>query len=215
MTHLKNLRHQTLPGFTLVELAIVLMVIGMIAGAVFKGQDLLESAKVRSVVNDFNRFKMAVSLYHETYGALPGDDDKATVHFGADAHDGNGNGIIDGAEVGYFWEDLAKAGQLPSALPPTSKFGGKYSIVHQPDAQSHGHWIQLGKENGNTANGGLLTPKQAKMLKSKMDEGEDAIDPSKGSLKVIDGTNTSGKCIKDGRLDLSVKTPVCVVLAQF
>lgn len=204
-----SLRQFTIPGFTLIELAIVLVVIGIIAGAVIKGQDLMESAKIRSVMNDINRFRLAITMYQETYGALPGDDAKASIHFGDGVTNGNGDGKIENDEVNAFWQHLNKAGQLSSPTAPTSKLAGKYSVVFQPNENCPGHWLKLSKENG-----GLLTPKQAQSLKSKAEEGGD-LDPKQGSIRIIDGAGADNQCVKDGRLNLSLDSPVCVVLAAF
>ena len=208
-------RIATMPGFTLIELAVVLMVIGIIAGAVFKGQDLLESAKIRSVMNDINRFRLAIHMYQETYGALPGDDANAVTHFGSGVANGNGNGIIEGDEVNAFWQHLNKAGQLGSPTAPTSKFGGKYSVVFQPNDACRGHWIRLGKENGDQANGGLLTPKQAQQLKSKAEEGGN-LNPTQGNIRVMEGQGVPlGQCVQGDHLNLQVDSPTCVILSVF
>ncbi len=204
-----------LPGFTLIELAIVLLVMGMIAGAVFKGQDLIESARIRSVVNDFNRFRLAVVMYQETYGMLPGDDSRASVHLGSSVTSGNGNGIIDKQEQDAFWDHLHKSGNLNSPTSPSSKMGGRYTAVYQPTEQLPGHWFQLGKENGSTTNGPLLTPKQAQYLKSKAEEGGN-LNPTQGTIRFIEGEGvTKGQCVRENHLNLEVDSPVCIVLASF
>ena len=214
---LKRLFSKNLPGFTMIELAIVLMVMGIIAGAVFKGQDLLEAAKVRAVLNDFNRFKTAVTHYQETYSALPGDDPYASNYFGVDVPSGNGDGIIAGdSEERSFWVHLFKAGYISSDKTPSSKFGGRYSVISNPTDQMPGNWLQLGKENGSKANGGLFTPRQAQLLKSKAEDGGSSISPSEGTLRVIEGAGIpAGLCVQGGHLNLSVTAPVCVVLMAF
>lgn len=214
---LKRLFSKNLAGFTMIELAIVLMVMGIIAGAVFKGQDLLEAAKVRAVLNDFNRFKTAVTHYQETYSALPGDDPYASNHFGVDASSGNGDGIIAGdSEERSFWVHLFKAGYINSDKTPSSKFGGRYSVISNPTDQMPGNWLQLGKENGSKANGGLFTPRQAQMLKSKAEDGGSSISPSEGTLRVIEGAGIpAGQCVQGGHFNLSVTAPVCVILMAF
>jgi prepilin-type N-terminal cleavage/methylation domain-containing protein len=213
----KKLFAKSLPGFTMIEIAIVLMVMGIIAGAVFKGQDLLEAAKVRAVLNDFNRFKLAVVNYQETYGAFPGDDPHASDHFGSDGIDGNGDGMIVGeSEEHNFWVHLFKAGYLSSDKIPSSKFGGRYSVVFGPTDQIPGHWLQLGKENGARANGGLFTPRQAQMIKSKAEDGGSSVNPSEGTLRVIEAAGIpAGQCIHSGHFNLSVTAPVCVILCSF
>lgn len=214
---LKKLLSKNLPGFTMIELAIVLMVMGIIAGAVFKGQDLLESAKARAVLNDFNRFNTAVTHYQETYSALPGDDPFASNHFGTDVPNGNGDGIIAGdSEERGFWIHLFRAGYLSSDKIPSSKFGGRYSVVSNPTDQMPGNWLQLGKENGSKSNGGLFTPRQAQILKRKAEDDGSSIGPSDGILRVMEGAGIPpGQCIQGGRFNLSVTAPVCVILMSF
>jgi len=60
-------------GFTLVEMAIVLVIIGLIMGMAFKGRDLIDSARVKNVQAQYGKVVTAFHLYHEKYGAYPGD----------------------------------------------------------------------------------------------------------------------------------------------
>src|SRR6516164_11396797 len=68
-------------GFTLVEIAIVLVIIGLLLGGVLKGQELIESAKVKNIGQDFRAISIAVLTYQDKYRALPGDDPKATTRW--------------------------------------------------------------------------------------------------------------------------------------
>lgn len=68
MGHLKSSR-----GFTLVELAIVLVIIGIILGAVLKGQELINNAKVKRVQNDLRGIEAAMWTYYDRAGRMPGD----------------------------------------------------------------------------------------------------------------------------------------------
>lgn len=208
-------RAMTLSGFTLIELSVVLMIIGIIAGAVFKGQDLLEAAKIRSILNDINRYRLAISSYQETYNSLPGDDPNASTHFGAAIPNGNGDGIINGLEKNYFWQHLHLAGQTHNSVAPSSKLGGKYTIVYQPSENFSGHWIQLGKENSDIHNDALFTPKQAQSLKSKAEEGGN-LDPLQGDIRFIEGQGIpKGQCVRDTHLNLETKFSACILLARF
>ncbi len=138
-----------LKAFSLIELSIVLVIMGVLMGAVFKGQDLLDVAKIRSVVNDFQHIKIAISTYRDTYGAYPGDDPYAQEHFGSAIHSGDGNNIIStSSEQAHVWIHLNKAGDIESPTPPESKFGGNYTIIYQPNESMPGHWIRLSKNNG-------------------------------------------------------------------
>jgi prepilin-type N-terminal cleavage/methylation domain-containing protein len=83
-------------GFTLVEIAIVLVIIGLLLGGVLKGQELINSAKVKNLANDFRNIPTMVFAYQDKFRAIPGDDRAAITHVGA-TNNGDGNGRIDGA----------------------------------------------------------------------------------------------------------------------
>lgn len=72
-------------GFTLVEIAIVLVIIGLLLGGVLKGQELINSAKVKNFANDFRNIPLFIYGYQDKYKALPGDDANAAAHVGAGA----------------------------------------------------------------------------------------------------------------------------------
>ncbi|WP_293446082.1 prepilin-type N-terminal cleavage/methylation domain-containing protein, partial [Persephonella sp.] len=59
-------------GFTLVELAIVLVIIGIILGAVLKGQELIKNAKEKRLYNTYREMIAAINTYLDRYNALPG-----------------------------------------------------------------------------------------------------------------------------------------------
>ena len=67
-------------GFTLVEIAIVLVIIGVLLGGVLKGQELIESSKIKGLAKDLNGISSMVASYQERYGGLPGDDIIADTH---------------------------------------------------------------------------------------------------------------------------------------
>lgn len=117
-------------GFTLVEIAIVLVIIGLLLGGVLKGQELINSAKVKNLANDFRSISAFVYAYQDKYRALPGDDRAATDHLGAPAvcarvaactpanpPAGLGNGRINGNWIGaaqidesyMFWQHVRVA----------------------------------------------------------------------------------------------------------
>jgi len=120
-------------GFTLIELSIVLVIIGLIVGGVLVGRDLVSAAGVRSTIAQIERYNQAVNTFHGKYNALPGDMDPTTAanfgfepRIGGPGH-GNGNHVIEGAcganpcwsgvasakgETGAFWTDLTSANGL-------------------------------------------------------------------------------------------------------
>ena len=88
-------------GFTLVEIAIVLVLIGLLLGGVLKGQELINTAKVKNLANDFRGIPMYIYAYQDKYRALPGDDIAAVNHLGGTPPPtpGNGNGVIEVSEL--------------------------------------------------------------------------------------------------------------------
>ncbi|MGB9094168.1 MAG: prepilin-type N-terminal cleavage/methylation domain-containing protein [Gallionella sp.] len=123
-------------GFTLIEIAIVLVIIGLLLGGVLKGQELINSAKVKNLATDFKNVPIYIYGYQDKYKALPGDDALATTHLsaasGVTITIGNGNGIIDGqwgpyttppsptTEAYQFWQQIRLAGFGPGSTDPTA-----------------------------------------------------------------------------------------------
>lgn len=87
-------------GFTLVEIAIVLVIIGLLLGGILKGQELINSAKVKNIANDFRVIPTYIYAYQDKFKSLPGDDRDVANHVsGGTAGTGGtvGNGVIEGA----------------------------------------------------------------------------------------------------------------------
>lgn len=110
-------------GFTLVEIAIVLVIIGLLLGGVLKGQELINSAKVKNFSTDFRNIPLFIYGYQDKYKALPGDDSSADKHLtgatkATTPSSSQGNGVIDGAwntttatdESYLFWQHVRLAG---------------------------------------------------------------------------------------------------------
>jgi len=76
-----NGKNSTEAGFTLVEIAIVLVIIGLLLGGILKGQEMITQAKIKNAINDFNGVTVAVTSYQDRYRALPGDDKGATARW--------------------------------------------------------------------------------------------------------------------------------------
>lgn len=97
-------------GFTLIELSIVIVAIGLIFTGVATGQQMITSSKIRSIGQDYNKVQTAVNIFKVQYGKLPGDFNKA-VEYGIGQNNGNGDKRISTryTEALYFWEQLTKA----------------------------------------------------------------------------------------------------------
>jgi prepilin-type N-terminal cleavage/methylation domain-containing protein len=121
-------------GFTLIEIAIVLVIIGLLLGGVLKGQELINSAKVKNLATDFRNIPVFIYGYQDKFKALPGDDANVTSHLAgsmpcAPAAAGlctTGDGIIDGAwnataitsESYVFWQHVRLAGLTSGSTTP-------------------------------------------------------------------------------------------------
>lgn len=102
---MKNLiRRNKQAGFTLIEIAIVLIIIGLLLGGVLKGQTLVKNSKIKRISADANAFIAAANAYVDSYWALPGDDVNAATRWSASftsAATADGDGVIDeGADGG-------------------------------------------------------------------------------------------------------------------
>lgn len=104
-------------GFTLIELSIVLVVIGLLIGGVFVGRDLIEFAKVRAQITQISDIETQINTFNVKYNCLPGDCDNATDLLGSGSVssysygtcnssvcNGTGNGII---QAGYDFSGAA------------------------------------------------------------------------------------------------------------
>ncbi len=84
-------------GFTLVEIAIVLVIVGLLLGGVLKGQELIFNSKVKSTYNMSKELSAAVNGYQDRYKQMPGDDPNALTRFPnytPAVTNGNGDGWI-------------------------------------------------------------------------------------------------------------------------
>jgi len=109
-------------GFTLVEIAIVLVIVGLLIGGVLKGQEMITNAKLKRIESDNAGLLAALYSYQDRYLQLPGDDDAASTRFSAYAStavDGDGDGVIGN---GSDWLDSTAWAQ--GATGETTKFFG-------------------------------------------------------------------------------------------
>jgi len=200
-------------GFTLVEIAIVLVIIGLLLGGILKGQEMITQAKIKNVINDFNGITAAVTSYQDRYRQLPGDDQTANARWASLSPaplSGNGNGSITGlynandtsgpsqapganAESNLFWQHLRIAGFVPG---PTIGLG---SGTPPPNAASGIVGVETGVPGTNgmgftslivcTSN---LPDKVAVAVDTQMDDGSAALGAVRGQLQAGANPPTAG-----------------------
>ncbi len=99
-------------GFSLLELSVVLVIIGLVIGGVLLGRDMMRSAELQAVIKDIQKYQSALETFSDKYESMPGDMPDAEDYWGASNTDnGDGDGVIDtDAETIDLWNHLALAG---------------------------------------------------------------------------------------------------------
>jgi prepilin-type N-terminal cleavage/methylation domain-containing protein len=168
-------------GFTLVEIAIVLVIIGLLLGGILKGQEMITQAKIKNSVADFSGISAAYYGYQDRYRAIPGDDPNAAGRWTGATVSGTagepGNGKVQGKyntaantdESRIWWDHLRRAGFVAGSgfSQPFNAFSGFIGV-------------ETGDGAGGTALGGFaglivcsanIPDKVAIALDTQMDDG--------------------------------------------
>jgi prepilin-type N-terminal cleavage/methylation domain-containing protein len=167
---LEDARHES--GFTLVELSIVIVIIGLIVAGLVGGQSLVRQAQLRGAISELTGFDVALNAFKLEYEAFPGDMKNATSYWGGATSDGDGNNKLDWDDYiteGYWaWQHLALAKLIPgtfagvqqgadtigSAVPKSSLAKSGYGFFWDalasmtwvgPGALAHRHFIRWGE----------------------------------------------------------------------
>lgn len=134
-------------GFTLIEIAIVLVIIGLLLGGILKGQELITSARVRSLISQQDGIKAAFYGFQDRFRALPGDYAQAVANINnmAAGNNGNGNGRIEEPGTGLsesimVWDHLSKSGFINGNFNYVS--GAAAGAVNTPQ-NPYGRFVQL------------------------------------------------------------------------
>lgn len=196
-----NDMQRTERGFTLIEIAIVLVIIGLLLGGVLKGQELITGARVRNFIQQQDGIKAAYFGFLDRYRALPGDYTQARQNIPgiaagnpcADAVNGAGNGngngtIVQGGpahENRLVWEHLSKAGFIngsytcdtvaaSQATNPSNPYGSLIDL--QFDALYQG---AAGANRHNLKTGDQVPSDILAEIDRKVDDGN----PAQGSFR--------------------------------
>lgn len=195
LSNLKELKNEK--GFTLVELAIVMIIIGLLIGGVLKGQELIKNAEITSTVAQTKAVEAAVSTFQDMYGGLPGDlasaDTRIANCTGCDAY-GDGNNSLDddltdwpASEGTLFFVELAAADLVGGVANdgsgvwgdafPEAKAGGGFIVGSSAGGafiggnEKPGVYLGTALTYGDFSAGDTLTPNQAARIDRKLDDG--------------------------------------------
>src|SRR5438046_6342883 len=178
-------------GFTLVEIAIVLVIIGLLLGGILKGQEMITQAKIKNVIADFSGVSAAYHGYQDRYRAIPGDDPNAGTRWttAPPAFPGSGNGVVEGtyntacptvvaagtAETCKWWDDLRRAGFV-SGNGPQQPFNAVTGQIGVQTGDGAGGATLLNATGGNGFVGLImcsanLPDKIAIAVDTQMDDG--------------------------------------------
>lgn len=200
-------------GFTLIEISIVMVIIGLLVAGILTGKEMIRSSEIASVAADADKLKAAIFQFQNQYGALPGDFDKATTIWpGASpaANNGNGNGLIDynsgaAGEEYYAWQQLSLAGLIPgsftgavNSLPLSKVNNAYYRVAYQIGVGNGiygriGHYISIAKMDTATgyADSAVLSPVDVYSMDLKFDDGY----APTGGIMGINASLTAKGCV--------------------
>lgn len=204
--------HNPSGGFSLVELSIVLVILGLLIGGILAGQSLIRASEMRTVATEFQRYQTAANAFRDRYFFLPGDMPNATSFWGAHPNcgidvvdfsssatcNGDGNKLIDGGgageESGSFWQQLANAGliesmsggyrsgKLNNSAWTVGSVAGTYAGNTGSFAGVYGNYFYF--QTTNVAP--IITAAEAWNLDTKLDDGK----PSAGGILGYKGSTT-------------------------
>ena len=206
-------------GYTLIELALIVIVAGLVVGAVHAGRELVAQARAQSLAGQFNSVRHAMQAYQDRFHALPGDDRLAPERLpGARVAATSGNGVIDGAwnataptaEAVIFWEHLRLAGLAPpleesgSGDPrPLHLAGGPLGVSSATPAQRQ----VAGLGGSFQLCAGAVPGRLALAVDRLLDDG----DTSAGSVRLVpDGSATNTAAVATTDVDEGASYTVCL-----
>ena len=190
-----NTRHSQ-SGFSLLELAIAITILAILAGGALKGRELINTANVQATATDLANLETAITAFRSRYSALPGDFGGA-ANAGLNAAggaNGNNNGQIDNTEISVAYSHLQQAGFISgNYVVPNPAVANCAAASCQESALGGFYVLSNAAANGpitigiaQNASGRLLAE-----LDRKMDDGN----PSTGDIQdstAAPGCTTAG-----------------------
>ncbi len=215
------MRNSKNAGFSLVELAVTLVVVGLLMAGLTSGAHLIQAAKLNKVISELTGYKTAVENFRLKYNGWPGDLANAASIWGAYAagppatgtSNGNGNNIVTGptTEVVLAWQHLALANFITGSytgrdagtpdfvidtnMPGSVIKSAHYLIEYNTDIfDTKGIFLQLGSNQTVALPwGSALTPADANIIDTKIDGGDG---PVTGEIFFIRGDEVSADATK-------------------
>lgn len=220
---------RSINAFTLVELSIVIVIIGLIIAGITAGRSLVKSAQLNSIITDINKYNVAINSFYLQYNALPGDLRNASSYWGGSALNGDGNNQIDNSpgldEDLKVWQHLALAGLIPGTYSGTTTGAGRVPGTNCPASSYRGagfgfDWYSptYGKK-GNAmafAAGGsyifapIIPASEALAVDTKMDDGV----ANKGRLITHRGAGVGASLCVDQAITVPATTAVNYILTD-
>lgn len=219
------MRTRNQAGFTLVEIAIVLVIIGLLLGGVLKGQELINSAKVKNMGNDFRNVQAMIYSYQDKFRKLPGDDNAAVSRWTlASGHEGNGNGVIQGRwdatspvagnESVLLWEHLRRANLATGSTDFSSDTAAQAGL---PSNAEGGRFGISGSRPITTMTGGsfyacsdAIDGKFAQQLDLALDDGQPDKGASQGIAQVSGATQADGSKAASSTYSEGTRYTICM-----
>jgi prepilin-type N-terminal cleavage/methylation domain-containing protein len=180
-------------GFTLVEIAIVLVIIGLLLGGILKGQEMITQAKIKNVIADFSGISAAYHGYQDRYRAIPGDDPQAATRWTGAAISATagepGNGVVQGGwnsatagdESRLWWDHLRRAGFV-SGAGTQQPFNAVTGMIGVQTGDAAGGAI-FGGFSGLIICSANLPDKISTAIDTQMDDGQPASGTVRGLLQ--------------------------------
>ncbi len=206
-------------AFTLIELSVVIVIIGLIVAGIVSGTNLVRQAKLIAITKDVNRYVASINSFKLLYNALPGDIKNASSYFPG-ANDGNGNNFINWQGTDYedklAWQHLALANLIngkysgsgsgppyvagvtvPSGPLPRSAYWLTEAVASNPFSDIWGYGgtniqfaAQIGSGSSNYPIGPIITAIEAYAIDKKIDDGL----PNKGTFMARNGVFAVNPC---------------------